>query len=166
MQSNVIGFTRLSANGMSALVPDLVEWFRLKGLTVSVVKRATDGFDLDQPGKRSYLLREVGAQEVFLVGSQRWVLMREYRDSTEPALESLLARLAPSDLVLVEGFRERAIPKIEAHRPSSSNSPMWPHDPSVVAVVSDTSIDTPLPVFDVGNLDQIGSFILTMAGLH
>lgn len=163
MQTNVIGFTRLGANGMSALVPDLVEWFWLEGLTVSVVKHASAGFDLDQPGKRSFLLREAGAQEVFLVGSQRWVLMREYRDSSEPTLESLLARLAPSDLVLVEGFRDRAIPKIEAHRPSSGKPPMWPHDESVVAIVSDSPIDTSLPVLDVNDLDQIGLFVRTLA---
>ena len=105
----VIGLIGASALGKNTLTEDLIHAFRFEGISVSTIKRAPDGFDLDQPGKGSYARREAGCREVMLVGDKRLVLMHEFRSDPEPTLESLLARLAPVDVVIAEGFKT-AIP--------------------------------------------------------
>ena len=160
MQKKVFGLTGLSGSGKTTLITKLVDWFTQRGYKISTLKHTHHGFDLDSPGKDSWRMREAGAQEVFLVGSRRLVLLQEFRDMPEPSVDELVARLQPCDLVLVEGYKRDPLPKIEVHRPSLENPPVWPGNHSVVAVATDAPVDTPLPVLDLNDTDAIARFII------
>ena len=119
---------------------------RARGLSVSTVKHAHHGFDMDRPGKDSHRHRAAGAREVLVSGGARWALLHEL-DGPEPTLPELLRHLAPVDLVLVEGFKTSPHPKIEVFRPSLGKSPLWPGRTDILAVASDDAmLDCPVPV--------------------
>jgi molybdopterin-guanine dinucleotide biosynthesis protein B len=128
-----------SGSGKTTLIVAVLPRLRAAGLRVSTIKHAHHGLDLDKPGKDSFRHRQAGAQEVLVVGGQRWALLRETPDET-PDLITLAARLAPAELILVEGFKNDAIPKIEVHRPSLGKPALWIDDPAVVAVATDAAI--------------------------
>lgn len=153
-----------SALGGVAFVERLVEALRLEGLSVSCVKRAPDGFDLDRPGKASFARREAGAAEVLLAGDERFVLMKEYRGPA-PALEALLARLEPVDLVIVEGFHETALPTLEIHRPSDGPTPR-PRGAKTIALVCDGPLETGLPAFGTDEIGRIAALVIARLGLQ
>jgi molybdopterin-guanine dinucleotide biosynthesis protein B len=146
------------------LLEKLLPRFVALGLRVSVIKHTHHDFDIDKPGKDSYRHREAGASEVLIASGTRWVLMNELRGAPEPTLDEYLERFSPCDLVLVEGFKQEAIPKLEVYRPSAGKPPLWPDNPNVVAVASDmvSSVvpDRPLSVFDLAEIDAMVAFIL------
>ncbi len=162
----VLGLIGASALGKNKLVDDLIQALRFDGWTVSTIKRAPDGFDLDQPGKTSYARREAGCREVMLVGDKRLVLMNEFRADSEPPLESLLARLAPVDVVIAEGFKSAAIPTIEVCVPSSGRPCRWKQSPYVVALVSDEDLESPLPKFKVGDVAMLAEHVADVLALR
>jgi molybdopterin-guanine dinucleotide biosynthesis protein MobB len=155
----VVGLIGVSALGRSTFVDDLIEAFRLDDWTVSTIKRAPDGFDLDQPGKTSYARREAGCREVMLVGDKRLVLMNEFRDEPEPTLESLVVRLAQVDVVIAEGFQSAAIPTVEVCVPASGREYRWKKNPNVFALVSNEAIETPLPRFTVDDVAALAEHV-------
>ncbi|SMB28411.1 Molybdopterin-guanine dinucleotide biosynthesis adapter protein [Sterolibacterium denitrificans] len=161
----VFGFAGYSNSGKTTLIERLIPRFVAQGLRVSLVKHAHHGFDLDRPGKDSYRHREAGATEVFLVSNQRWVLMHELRDEEEPSLEHQLSLMAPCDLVLVEGFKYTAIPKIEVHRPANGKALLYPDNPNIIAIAADALLQVPLPVLDLNDSETIAAFILEQVGL-
>lgn len=156
----VIGIIGASALRKGPFVETLVASFRLDGWSVSTIKRAPDGFDLDKPGKTSWARREAGCHEVMLVGDRRLVLMQEFRADTAPALGALIARLDPVDLVLVEGFQGAAVPTVEICVPASGRAPRWPQNRHVVALVADEAIDAPLPRFAVADIAGLTDFVV------
>jgi molybdopterin-guanine dinucleotide biosynthesis adapter protein len=115
---------------------------------------------VDQPGKDSYRHRHAGAAEVLVTSSRRWVLMHELRGAPEPAFDEQVKRLSPCDLVIVEGFKHAAIPKLEVWRRVTGEPLLHPNDKYIVAVASDTKVDTRLPVLDLDDDAAIASFIL------
>jgi molybdopterin-guanine dinucleotide biosynthesis protein B len=134
----VLGLVGWSCSGKTTLLEALLPRFRARGLAVSTVKHAHHGFDMDRPGKDSFRHRAAGAAEVLVVSGARWALLHEVA-GPEPPLEALLARLAPADLVLVEGFKSHRFPKIEIWRPALGKPPIWPDQPGVVAVATDAA---------------------------
>lgn len=162
----ILGLTGWSGNGKTTLLVALLPVFLERGLRVSTVKHAHHGFDLDQPGKDSWRHREAGAREVLIASGTRWALMHEMRGEAEPVLADLLARLAPVDLVLVEGFKRDAHPKIEVHRPSLEREPIWPGRPDIVAVASDQPIPAcDRPVLPLGEPAVIVDWAIDYLGL-
>lgn len=147
-------------------VERLIEAYRIDGYSISVVKRAPDGFDLDQPGKASFARREAGAREVMLVGDRRLVLMNEYGRDRAPPLEALLERLRAVDLVIVEGYHDTLLPTLEFFRPTSGRPPRFSEDPGIVAVVSDEPLDIAVPSFALDDIDGIADFMATKIGLR
>ena len=150
--------------GASALrkqdfVCDLIATLRIDGWSVSTIKRAPDGFDLDQPSKGSYARREAGCSEVMLVGDQRLVLMGEFGNAPAPSLEVMLARLNPVDVVLVEGFRNELLPTVEVWLRSSDRPPRWPQNPHVFAIVSDGPVDASIARFAPDDVAALASHI-------
>ena len=137
----LIGLSGWSGAGKTTLLARLIPELVGRGLTVSTLKHAHHAFDIDKPGKDSYVHREAGATEVLIASGRRFALMHELRGAPEPTLPELLARLAPVDLVLVEGFKRGPHPKIEIFRAANGKPPIHPEDPFVVAVAS----DVPLP---------------------
>ncbi len=160
---NVIGIVGWKNCGKTTLASALIRELARRGLTVNAIKHAHHSVDVDQPGTDSYRHREAGAREVILAGGQRFAIMHELRGAGEPALEDLLARLGPCDWVVVEGFKTHAHPKIEVHRRECVQAPLYPEDPSVVAVAADYTADFQGPVFDVNDVAGIADFLLNPA---
>lgn len=156
----VFGLAGYSGAGKTTLIEQLIPRITAKGLTVSLIKHTHHDFDVDKPGKDSFRHRAAGATEVLLTCDKRWILMHELRGQPEPGLEDQLATLSPCDLVLVEGFKQTPISKLEVHRPSLGKPPIWPGNSSVVAVASDAPLDCPLPQLDLNDPDAIVAFIL------
>ncbi|WP_299281048.1 molybdopterin-guanine dinucleotide biosynthesis protein B [uncultured Tateyamaria sp.] len=151
--------------GKTGLMERLVSEIAGRGFSVSTVKHAHHSFDVDHPGKDSFRHRAAGAQEVLLASRQRFALMHELRGSDEPTLEALLAKLAPVDLVLVEGYKRDAHPKVEAYRAATGNPLIAPDDPTVRAVASDSPLSLDRPVFDLNDTRAIADFILREVAL-
>ncbi len=151
--------------GKTGLMERLVTEITGRGHTVSTVKHAHHTFDVDHPGKDSYRHRTAGATEVLLASRNRFALMHELRVEEEPRLEDLLKKLAPVDLVLVEGYKRDSHPKVEAHRAVTGNPLIAPDDPTIRAVASDTPLDLDRPVFDLDDTTAIADFILEQVGL-
>ena len=156
----VFGFAGWSGSGKTTLIEKLIPRFVDAGLRVSLIKHAHHTFDVDQPGKDSYRHRHAGASEVLVTSSSRWVLMHELRGAAEPAFEEQLKHLSPCDIVIVEGFKHAPIPKLEVWRRQTGEPLIHPNDPHIVAVASDTRVDTKLPVLDLDDDAAIASFIL------
>ncbi len=156
----VFGFAGYSGAGKTTLIEKLIPRFTARGLKVSLIKHTHHNFDVDQPGKDSWRHRQAGATEVLLTCDTRWVLMHELRGAPEPTLAEQLAVLSPCDIVLVEGFKTTPIAKIEVHRLAHGKPPIWPENPSVVAVATDAQIDCPLPTLDLNHADAVAQFIL------
>jgi molybdopterin-guanine dinucleotide biosynthesis protein B len=154
------GFAGYSGAGKTTLIEQLIPRFKTRGLSVSLIKHTHQNFDVDHPGKDTYPHRAAGASEVLLTCDTRWVLMHELHGQPEPSLQDQLAVLSPCDLVLIEGFKQTAIPKLEVHRPAHGKPPIWPENPSVIAVASDAEVDCPLPRLDLNDVDAITAFIL------
>ena len=160
----LIGFAGWSGAGKTTLLVKLIPALKARGLSVSTVKHAHHAFDVDVPGKDSYEHRAAGAQEVLVTSANRWALMHELRGAPEPSLDALLARLAPVDLVLVEGFKRDAHDKIEVHRIGNGKPFLFPDDPSIVALASDAPPPFgPLPRVLLDDVDAVAALVLTRA---
>jgi len=163
----VLGFCAWgSGAGKTTLLTALIPLLIARGLRVSVIKHAHHRFDIDHPGKDSYRLREAGAAQTLIGSRQRWALMTELPprapDAEEPDLEHLLSRLDPTlaDIVLVEGFRQAAIPKIEVHRPALGTPLLAAQDAQIIAVAVDAPVDTRLPLLDLNAPEAVAAFVL------
>ncbi len=156
----VLGLAGWSGSGKTTLIRDLLPRLIADGRSVSTIKHAHHGFDIDQPGKDSHQHRQAGAAEVLVVSERRWALMHELRDEAEPSLDALLAHLAPVDLVLVEGFKRGAWPKLEVHRPSLGKPLLATEDPHILAVIADAPVSgLRVPRLDRDDLAAIVRFV-------
>lgn len=162
----VFGIAGWSGSGKTTLLEKLIPALIARGLKVSVIKHAHHGFDIDKPGKDSYRHREAGAGEVMLACGTRWALMHECRDEAEPRLDDLLSRLAPCDLVLVEGFKQEPVPKLEVHRPANGKPPLHVERDDIVAVACDEAIVTDIPLLPLNDAAQIADFIIGHLALN
>lgn len=156
----VFGIAGYSGSGKTTLMEHLIPQFVMEGLKVSVIKHAHHNFDVDRPGKDSYRHREAGASEVLVTSDKRWVMMHESRGETEPTLAHLLSRFSDCDLVLVEGFKNEPIPKLEVHRVANAKPPLYPQDKTVIAIASDEPVATRLPQFNINDAEAIAQFII------
>ena len=161
----IYGVTGWKNSGKTGLMERLVTEITGRGLTVSTVKHAHHSFDVDHEGRDSHRHRVAGATEVMLSSRNRWALMHELRDEDEVPLEALLAKLAPVDLVLIEGYKRDRHPKIEAHRAATGQPLIAPDDPTVRALASDEPLGIDRPVFDLDDTGGIADFILAEVGL-
>jgi len=161
----IIGLAGWSGSGKTTLITGLIPRLIARGLRVSTLKHAHHGLDLDQPGKDSFMHRAAGATEVIVSSAKRWAVLHELRDEPEWNLRDLLAKLAPVDLVLVEGFkRDRAVPKLEIHRAANGKPLLYPEDPSIVAIACDSALPAPpVPLVDLNDIEAVADVLLTYA---
>lgn len=154
----VFGIIGWKNTGKTTLTERLVRHLTEDGLTVSTIKHTHHGVDLDTPGTDSHRHRVAGASEVLLAAGSRWALMHE--SAVEPPLDALLARLAPVDLILVEGFKEADHPRLEVYRSGTAQPPIRSTDPTIVAMASDCALpEFECPCFDLDAIDEIAMFI-------
>ncbi|MBL8808286.1 MAG: molybdopterin-guanine dinucleotide biosynthesis protein B [Rhodospirillales bacterium] len=163
----VFGLAGWSGSGKTTLASRLIPELVGRGIRVSTVKHAHHAFDVDQPGKDSYVHRMAGAREVIVSSANRFALMHELRGAPEPTLDELLARLSPVDLVLVEGFKRDRHEKLEIHRPAIGKPLLAPDDPNIVAVASDAALSgLRVPLLAIDDVAAIADFIVKRAGLR
>lgn len=167
----LVGFAAFSGTGKTTLLLELLPLLKSAGLRIAVIKHAHHTFDMDHPGKDSYRLRAAGADEMLVAGRHRMAWIRECRDGRdEPSLIEALEVLDPAalDLVLVEGFKNEPIPKIELHRPTLGRPLLFPTDPHVIAIATDegplTQDPAGLPQLSINRPAEIAGFILEFIG--
>ena len=156
----VIGIAGFSGSGKTTLIEKVIPELVSAGLRVSLVKHAHHEFDVDHPGKDSHRHRHAGCTEVLVSSATRWALMHELRGAAEPGLDEQLKHLSPCDVVLVEGYKHQAIPKIEVHRKAANAPLLHPQDANVVAIATDEPLDTSLPQIALDDAPAVARFIV------
>ncbi|GAB1717925.1 MAG: molybdopterin guanine dinucleotide biosynthesis accessory protein MobB [Nitrobacter sp.] len=155
----VIGLAGWSGAGKTTLLTRLIPHLLKEGVSISVIKHAHHNFDVDVPGKDSWRHREAGATEVLVSSERRWALMHELHEAPELDLFELLQKLAPVDLVVVEGFKRAPLPKIEVHRAGNDKPFLFPDDDHIVGVVADVSLETRLPVAHLDDIPAVATLV-------
>ena len=173
----VIGFVAYSGTGKTTLIEKLIAELTQRSYNISAIKHTHHRFDVDRPGKDSYRHREAGAREILLVSDQRWVLMHELKETAEPSMQEQLSKLSPCDLVIVEGFKTAAIPKIELwrfeHDECVANPVRANQDKFIQAIAYPGGIDAvhkpdlsrDIPVLDLNDIEQIAQQVLSISGV-
>jgi molybdopterin-guanine dinucleotide biosynthesis protein B len=159
----VIGLAGWSGAGKTTLLSRLVPHFHESGLRVSVIKHAHHSFDIDVPGKDSWVHRQSGATEVLVSSGKRWALMHELRGAAEPRLPDLLSKLSPVDLVVVEGFKSEPHRKIEVHREANGKPLLFPDDPAISGIATDAAVKTLLPVAHLDDIPAVAAMMRKFA---
>ena len=158
----ILGMIGWSGSGKTSLLAKLIPALIDRGLSVSTMKHTHHDFDMDQPGKDSYRHREAGASEVLLTSQKRWALLHELRDEPEPDMATLIAQMAPVDVLLIEGFKAHDYPKIEVNRPSRGKKLLCQTDKNIIALASDAPVDgVDIPVLDLNTTQEIAEFIVS-----
>jgi molybdopterin-guanine dinucleotide biosynthesis protein B len=164
----VFGFAGWSGSGKTTLIEQLIPRLVARAGKVSLVKHAHHEFDIDQPGKDSFRHREAGCTEVLVSSARRFALIHELRGAPELTMGEALRRLAPCDLVLVEGYKSAPFPKLEVFRPSLGKPRLYPQDPAIRGIATDEPQalgGVPLPVMALASLDEIATFVLAHAAI-
>ena len=160
----IIGLAGWSGSGKTTLLAKVIPRLVARGLKVSTLKHAHHGFDVDQPGKDSHTHRMVGASEVLVSSANRWALVHELRGQAELALGPLLAKLSPVDLVLIEGYKAEAHPKLEVYRAAVGKPLLHLNDPAIVAIASDELLPAArVPVVDLDDVERIADILIRHA---
>jgi molybdopterin-guanine dinucleotide biosynthesis protein B len=160
----VIGLAGWSGAGKTTLLTKLLPELRRRSLRVATLKHAHHAFDIDQPGKDSYLHRQAGASEVIVSSSRRWVQIHEVGDDTEATLADLLRRVSRCDLIVVEGFKREAHPKLEVFRDGNGRPPLHPDDPRIVAVASDRPFPgAGVPVMPLDEIEAVADAVIRLS---
>lgn len=168
MSPPIFGVVGWKNSGKTTLMANLIREFADRGFAVSVIKHAHEKFEIDHPGRDSFRMREAGARQVMLSSPRRFALMRELGDAPEMTFEELLPYAGSCDLILAEGYKREAYPKIEIRREgAASREPLSADFPEVVAIASDRPEDEtePLPVFHIDAIERIVDFIIATLGL-
>ncbi|EGQ8043998.1 bifunctional molybdopterin-guanine dinucleotide biosynthesis adaptor protein MobB/molybdopterin molybdotransferase MoeA [Vibrio parahaemolyticus] len=158
----ILGFAAYSGTGKTTLLEALLPKLTEAGLRIGMLKHAHHNFDVDKPGKDSYRLRKAGASQMLIASRNRFALMTETPEA-EAEFEYLLTRFDEDklDVVLVEGCKNIAFPKIELHREEVGKPWLYPHDDNIIAIASDTAeLDSELPQMNINDLDAIAQFVL------
>jgi molybdopterin-guanine dinucleotide biosynthesis protein B len=164
LRMRVIGIAGWSGAGKTTLLAKLIPRLIARGVRVSTVKHAHHAFDVDQPGKDSHTHRMAGAIEVLVSSANRWAMVHELRGAAEPLLADLLAKLAPVDLVIVEGFKRGSHPKLEVYRAALGKPLLHPDDPHIVAMASDAPMaGARVPVVALDDIDAVADLMLAHA---
>ncbi len=160
----IIGLAGWSGSGKTTLISKVIPCLLARGLRVSTLKHAHHGFDLDKPGKDSFIHRTSGATEVIISSARRWAVLHELRDEPEWNMPDLVAKMSPVDLVLVEGYKREPHPKLEVYRASVGKPLLHKEDPGIVAIATDTPLpDATVPVVDLNDIEAIADLLLKYA---
>ena len=159
----VIGIAGWSGAGKTTLLTRVIPRLVARGMRISTVKHAHHDFDIDQPGKDSHTHRMAGATEVMVSSANRWALMHEMRCHPEWTLDALLEKLSEVDLVLVEGFKTQAHPKLEVFRAVVGKPPLHPGDMNIVAIASDGPVQASVPVVPLDDTEAVADILVAKA---
>jgi molybdopterin-guanine dinucleotide biosynthesis protein B len=155
----VIGVAGWSGAGKTTLISRVIPYLRGQGLRISVIKHAHHDFDIDVPGKDSWIHRQSGAEEVLVSSANRWALMHELRGAAEPPLAELLRKMSPVDLVVIEGFKSDRHRKIEVYRKANGKPPLFSNDPAIAGIATDAAIETTLPIAHLDDIPAVAAMM-------
>ncbi len=156
----IVGLAGWSGAGKTTLMTRVIPLLVGRGLTVATVKHTHHDFDIDKPGKDSWLHRQAGASEVAIASSRRWAIVHELRGETEPSLAEILTKLTPVDLVIVEGFKRHAHPKLEVFRAAVGKPLLHPDDDCIVAIATDAPLPrAQVPVVMLDDVERIADVL-------
>ena len=162
----VFGLAGRSGSGKTTLIEAMLPLFGAMGLRVSVIKHSHHDLVLEPPHKDSARFRQAGAHEVMVASPYRYAIVRELRDAPEPSLAEQIARLAPVDLILVEGFKHEDIPRLEVYRPGTGHAPLHQEpDSGFVAVASTERLECELPCLPLNEPATVAAFVCEYLGL-
>lgn len=154
----VLSFIGKKGAGRSEVLEKVVGLLSAKGIRVGVIKHlAKDNLEIDEPGKDTYRYREKGARQVVLAGRRRLALFANF-DEPLP-LEELLSFFRGFEIVLLEGFMEGTVPKIEVHRKGLGPLLLEQGADNVVAVCSDDERRADTPHFALTEISALADFI-------
>jgi molybdopterin-guanine dinucleotide biosynthesis protein B len=157
----ILGIAGWSGAGKTTLLAKLIPELTARGIRVSTMKHAHHEFDVDKPGKDSYVHRAAGATEVMVASARRWALMHELREAPEPNAAELISHMSPVDLLLIEGFKNEPHDKLEIFRAANEKPLLSADDPTFVAILSDGPVaNTRLPVIDLNDIRAIADFVM------
>lgn len=161
----MIGFSAFSGTGKTTTLKQVIPLLKAKGLRITVIKHAHHHFDLDQPGKDSFELRKAGSDQTIICTTTRMAVITEFpTPDDEPSLEEIISTLDPDkiDLILVEGYKHLAFPKIELHRVAVNKPYLYPEDPSIIAIACDAELlePTDIAVLDINDVEGIAELIV------
>jgi len=161
----IFGFAGWSGSGKTTLVKSVIPALIGRGLKISTIKHTHHNFDIDRPGKDSFEHRVAGAHEVVITGAARWALLHENRGEPEPDIETMLTRMSPVDLVIIEGFKSYSHPKMEVYRPEVGKPLLCVDDSSIAAVASTISLDLEIPEINLNDVEAIADFVIDFCEL-
>jgi molybdopterin-guanine dinucleotide biosynthesis protein B len=160
----VIGLAGWSGAGKTTLLVKAIPLIVGRGLRVATLKHAHHAFDVDQPGKDSFLHRQAGASEVIISSARRWAQIHEIGDGAEATLAELLQKVSAADIVIVEGFKREVHAKIEVFRAANERPPLHPEDPRILGVASDRPFpETHLPVVPLDDVAAVADLLIASA---
>lgn len=160
----IIGVAGWSGSGKTTLITKVLPVLIGRGFKVSTLKHAHHGFDLDKPGKDSFLHRAAGASEVLISSARRWAVLHELRDEGEWNMPELLAKITPVDLILVEGFKRENFPKLEVYRVANGKPLLHGEDGRIVAIAADSPLpQVTLPWVDLNDIEAVADALLKYA---
>ena len=165
----IIGLSAFSGSGKTTLLEKLIPILKSRGIRIAVIKHAHHSFDIDHPKKDSYKIRKSGAQQILITSQKRWAMVYEHEnEENELTLEQALENLSVKtiDLIIVEGFKNAPIPKIEVHRPSIGKPLIAAKDQHVIAIATDQpeKLNTSLPLLDLNQAAMIADYIEQFMG--
>ena len=149
-----------SDSGKTTLLEKLIAELKTRGHRIGSVKHTHDGFDFDKKGKDSWRHKKAGTAATLVITDTRVAMVKE---DTAPPIEKMIRYLGDMDLILAEGFKKQALPKIEIFRLNSPhNAPFCLDDPNLVGFVTDSDLkpDNPdLPTFGLEEIQELADFI-------
>ena len=159
----VLGFAAFSGTGKTTLLKKLIAALKQKQLRIGIIKQSHHDFEIDIPGKDSYELRQAGAAQTLITSPHRWALIQENQQIIANSLIENIELLDTEnlDIILVEGFKQSAFPKIELYRSSLQKPLLYPNDTNIIAIATDDqNAQHTIPVLDMNNTDEIIDFIV------
>ena len=156
----ILGISGWSGSGKTTLIKKIIPILNKKGITVSTMKHGRSGFDIDQPGKDTFLHRKAGAKEVLISSEKRFAIIHEY-DEKELELDALINKMSPTDLILVEGWKKENIKKIEVYRPALKKPLLARNDKNIIAIASDVDFikNINIKILSLNHPQEIAEYI-------
>lgn len=158
----VFGVVGRSGSGKTTLIEAMIPWFNQQGIEVAVIKHSHHNLEFEPPQKDSSRFRSAGAREVIVASPYHYALFHNLKAQDEPRLSELVQRIEGADIILVEGYRQAAIPRLEVYRPAHGTAPIYESTENVVAIATDELLaGVSLPLLPLNEPHRVAAFIKT-----
>lgn len=161
MKVKAISFVAKSGTGKTTLLEKIIKELKDRGYRVGTIKHDVHSFEIDHPGKDSHRLTAAGSDTMLIYSPEKLAMVKKH--GKPPPIEEVLETFFPDvDIVLTEGFKKIGLPKIEVHRKERSSELLCrgtKHDPTLIAVASDDTLEVDVPIFHINDARGLADFI-------